>query len=99
MQHVQRVIRAPLRVFAGSTRQFSSTSANAARRSVVHGARMIRPTLEDLEFDDDLPEDTTWAGHQVLAQQREELYYMRLIEHEMPKLVGECLLVTANTFA
>jgi small subunit ribosomal protein S35 len=49
---------------------------------------MIRPTLEDLEFDDDLPEDTTWAGHQVLAQQREELYYQRLIEHEMPKLVA-----------
>ena len=40
----------------------------------------------NLEFADD---DTTSAGHLVLRQKRKLLYYLRLIEHEMPKLVGE----------
>lgn len=34
--------------------------------------------------EDDIPE----PGHRRLEQQRQILYYMRLIEHEMPKLVG-----------
>lgn len=34
-------------------------------------------------------DDTTTAGHLMLMRQREKLTYMRLIEHEMPKLVGE----------
>lgn len=34
-------------------------------------------------------DDTSAAGHMVLQQQRKLLYYLRLIEHEMPKLVGE----------
>lgn len=36
-------------------------------------------------------EDSPSGGHIVLQQQREVLHYMRLIEHEMPKLVGEFL--------
>jgi small subunit ribosomal protein S35 len=34
--------------------------------------------------------DSSSAGHLYLAQQRQSLHYLRLIEHEMPKLVGEC---------
>ncbi len=34
-------------------------------------------------------DDTSAAGHMVLQQQRRMLYYLRLIEHEMPRLVGE----------
>jgi small subunit ribosomal protein S35 len=33
--------------------------------------------------------DTSSAGHLYLDQQRQHLSYLRLIEHEMPKLVGE----------
>jgi hypothetical protein len=33
--------------------------------------------------------DTSSAGHLHLMQQRQNLRYLRLIEHEMPKLVGE----------
>ncbi|KAI0320344.1 mitochondrial ribosomal subunit protein-domain-containing protein [Amylostereum chailletii] len=37
------------------------------------------------DFEDD---DTTVAGHLWLQQQRHNLHYLRLIEHEMPKLVA-----------
>jgi len=40
--------------------------------------------LEPSEEDD----DTTVAGHLLLRQQRQLLYRMRLIEHEIPKLVA-----------
>jgi small subunit ribosomal protein S35 len=52
-------------------------------------ARQVPFNLMDLEpsAEDD---DTTVAGHIVLRQRRQLLYHMRLIEHEMPKLVGEC---------
>lgn len=33
--------------------------------------------------------DSSSIGHLHLAQQRQALHYLRLIEHEMPKLVGE----------
>ncbi|KAE9408188.1 hypothetical protein BT96DRAFT_954130 [Gymnopus androsaceus JB14] len=39
----------------------------------------------DYDFDDD---DTTSGGHLMLRQQRQTLYYLRLIEHELPKLVA-----------
>lgn len=41
--------------------------------------------LEDPFKDDDVPT----VAHEMLREQRQILYYMRLIEHEMPKLVGE----------
>ncbi len=34
--------------------------------------------------------DSSSTGHLYLAQQRQNLHYLRLSEHEMPKLVGEC---------
>jgi len=40
----------------------------------------LEPSAED--------DDTTVAGHIVLRQRRQLLYRMRLIEHEMPKLVA-----------
>ncbi|KAJ8520107.1 hypothetical protein ONZ45_g3001 [Pleurotus djamor] len=41
--------------------------------------------LLDDEFDDD---DTASAGHLMLREHRQTLHYLRLIEHEMPKLVA-----------
>ena len=52
-------------------------------------ARQVPFNLMDLEPAEE-DDDTTVAGHIVLRQQRQLLYHMRLIEHEMPKLVGEC---------
>jgi len=50
-------------------------------------ARQVPFNLMDLEpsAEDD---DTTVAGHIMLRQRRQVLYRMRLIEHEMPKLVA-----------
>jgi small subunit ribosomal protein S35 len=98
-----RCVRAATRrALPPATRPFSSSAVSAARRNVIHGAKVVRPTLEDLAPDDDPDldvEDTTWAGHQVLRQEREQLYYMRLIEHEIPKLVGTwlCWLVVTTS--
>ncbi|KAF8350148.1 mitochondrial ribosomal subunit protein-domain-containing protein, partial [Amanita rubescens] len=39
----------------------------------------------DDDFDGD---DTSSAGHLMLMDQRQTLHYLRLIEHEMPKLVA-----------
>lgn len=51
-------------------------------------AREIPFNLMDLEPSEE-DDDTTAAGHILLRQQRQLLHRMRLIEHEMPKLVGE----------
>ncbi|KAJ7103606.1 mitochondrial ribosomal subunit protein-domain-containing protein [Mycena belliarum] len=51
-------------------------------------------TAEDEEIYEDMLEtpfeddDSTSAGHLMLQEQRQVLYYLRLIEHEMPKLVA-----------
>lgn len=58
-------------------------------------SRRTRSILEDdmedlwdqIEEPSDI-EDSPSVGHLVLQQQRLLLNYMRLIEHEMPKLVG-----------
>ena len=49
----------------------------------------IRPewSLDDIVENEN---DSSSTGHLYLAQQRQSLKYLRLIEHEMPKLVGEC---------
>ena len=51
-------------------------------------ARQVPFNLMELE-PPETEDDTTVAGHIMLRQQRQLLYHMRLIEHEMPKLVGE----------
>lgn len=45
-------------------------------------------TEEDLEDGTNKGDDTTSGGHIALRQQRQLLYYLRLIEHEMPRLVA-----------
>ena len=58
-------------------------------------AKRIVPNLEPLPIDDDammdqvpVEDDAPEPMHKYLQQQRDMLYYLRLIEHEMPKLVG-----------
>ncbi|KAI0756730.1 mitochondrial ribosomal subunit protein-domain-containing protein [Daedaleopsis nitida] len=58
-------------------------------------ARRAVPDLEPFEIDEDVMEDqrppeddAPEPTHRYLQQQREMLYYLRLIEHEMPKLVA-----------
>jgi hypothetical protein len=55
-------------------------------------ARRPEPLTEE-EFmemmDQDIKgDDTTTLGHYMLQVERQNLYYLRLIEHEMPNLVG-----------
>lgn len=45
--------------------------------------------VEEYQYD-----DTSSDGHRLLDQQRQVLYYFRLIEHEMPKLVGTPVIMT-----
>lgn len=52
----------------------------------------VQPGIRAQWSADDLVEnenDASSAGHLYLMQQRQNLHYLRLIEHEMPKLVGE----------
>ena len=44
--------------------------------------------LDDEKLTDVGEKDTTSMGHVALDQQRRILHYMRLIENEMPQLVG-----------
>jgi small subunit ribosomal protein S35 len=71
-----------------STRSFATTSSVLARRVKAEEKLTSDQAFDilDDEFDDD---DSASAGHLMLRQQRQVLYYLRLIEHEMPKLVGE----------
>lgn len=70
------------------------------RRRAIDTTTMAGPTTEDvlagleLDFEDD---DTSSLGHLMLRQQRQTLHYLRLIEHEMPKLVGECFFTNIHT--
>ncbi|KAF8905488.1 mitochondrial ribosomal subunit protein-domain-containing protein [Gymnopilus junonius] len=81
-------------------RDLSTSSAVQARqrpsRSSVPGVgRRTQSVLEDdpediwdqVEEADEV-DDSPTAGHILLQQQRQLLHYMRLIEHEMPKLVA-----------
>ncbi|KAJ8702490.1 37S ribosomal protein S24, mitochondrial [Pleurotus ostreatus] len=58
-----------------------------ARRTKMEEKITASDALEllDDEFDDD---DTASSGHMMLRQHRQILHYLRLIEHEMPKLVA-----------
>ena len=83
-----------------SVRSFSASSPIFRRRRApgpnkVFEERRTKSVLEDdpeelLDQWDDFSEveDTPSAGHIVLQEYRQTLHYLRLIEHEMPKLVG-----------
>ncbi len=97
---LSRALR-PSHASAPVSRSFSTSVALLQRRKVFVPEDKTRRTHSVLEDDYDLlashldePEmtnDSPSAGHLILQQQRIMLQYMRLIEHEMPKLVGECL--------
>ncbi|THH33520.1 hypothetical protein EUX98_g663 [Antrodiella citrinella] len=64
----------------------SAAMARQVRRRKPEEDESLIVTLDDL----DTPagdDDVSSAGHIMLRQQRKILYYMRLIEHDMPKLV------------
>lgn len=84
------LLRAPLLAKPDLCRQFQASRLlleaqppDAPKEEFID-AHEAEDTL-NYDFDDD---DTTSGGHLMLRQQRQTLYYLRLIEHEMPKLVG-----------
>lgn len=91
-------LRAPLYTRPCLSRYIhASGSVHAVQRSVKSEELVEDYEAEDMldyDFDDD---DTTSAGHLMLREQRQTLHYLRLIEHEMPKLVGTPV-VFAYTF-
>ncbi|KAK0198202.1 mitochondrial ribosomal subunit protein-domain-containing protein [Armillaria mellea] len=58
----------------------------AARKKEEDDELITEDLLEDILEDPYDGDDTVSAGHMMLQQQRETLHYLRLIEHEMPKL-------------
>lgn len=79
-----------------SNHHFHTSAAVAAKRTVsdlkIAGSNIEGyDSLDDECLDDDGSLDTSSAGHIRLQQQRRVLYYWRLIEHEMPNLVGGCI--------
>jgi hypothetical protein len=69
--------------------------AAAAEGITTDDFREVQPGIRaQWSLDDivDSENDTTSAGHIYLLQQQQNLRYLRLIEHEMPKLVGESTL-------
>lgn len=76
------------------SRTFSTSTPALAIKARPPAVSLARQ-FEQLPFESFIPTqeesdyDTTAAGHMILHQQRQDLKYMRLIEHEMPKLVGE----------
>lgn len=75
-------------VVSTARRPFHSSSVVAARKGDGDTSREVPFNLMDLE-PPETEDDTTVAGHLMLRQHRQRLYHMRLIEHEMPNLVGE----------
>jgi hypothetical protein len=66
--------------------------AAAAEGITTEDFSEVQPGIRAQWSADDIVEnenDTSSAGHLYLQQQRQNLHYLRLIEHEMPKLVGE----------
>ncbi|KAF8632587.1 hypothetical protein AX15_001794 [Amanita polypyramis BW_CC] len=68
-------------------RHFSPCAPVLARRSKLDGL-FSSDSAFDLLDDDFDSDDASSAGHLMLREQRQALYYLRLIEHEMPKLVA-----------
>lgn len=71
----------------------------AARKKEEDDELITEDLLEDILEDPYDGDDTVSAGHMMLQQQRETLHYLRLIEHEMPKLVGpSCMIFRCLSF-
>ena len=98
MLAAQRACR-PLRLAILRTNHFHTSTVVAAQGSPTGPDLKANiynlPALRAMDFTDkelrELGEDdpdATSGGHLRLQQQRRILYYWRLIEHEMPNLVG-----------
>lgn len=87
-----RASRASLASFRNA-HTFHSSAPVMARKMLPGSAVEKRvggiSIAEDVISEEVQGNDTTSAGHLMLRQKRQHLYYLRLIEHEMPKLVGE----------
>jgi hypothetical protein len=83
----------PRHIPSGATAQSDGDKAARTKGITAEDIREAKKgtlaqwTLDDIVENDN---DSSSAGHLYLAQQRQNLHYLRLIEHEMPKLVGEC---------
>ncbi|KAK7064302.1 carbon-nitrogen hydrolase [Favolaschia claudopus] len=72
-------------------RGLGTSESSSVRDSISPGIGTKDEDIEyyqdilEADFDDD---DTASAGHLMLRHHRQVLYYLRLIEHEMPKLVA-----------
>jgi len=93
---VSRACNVSVRSFTTSSPVFRRRRAPGADK--VFEERRTRSVLEDdmdelAEQWDEFSEveDSPSSGHIVLQEYRQTLHYFRLIEHEMPKLVGVCL--------
>ena len=90
MKRISNVVNHGLRV-----RKLHATTSRAFPRKQVGIPAPPQLQKTGLLFDEDVltsaeEEDTnegTSAGHMYLGQQQQVLQYMRLIEHDMPKLV------------
>ncbi|KAG7099157.1 hypothetical protein E1B28_001028 [Marasmius oreades] len=79
-------------------RNFTQTTPLLHQFRHFHNSRpFLAPRSEEVISDEDAldifddtfeDDDTASAGHIMLREQRQTLYYLRLIEHEMPKLVA-----------
>ena len=78
-------------------RHFSSSAAVYGRLRGKLTAKVVNDRLNAVyqsfpeEPEDVGDKDTTSMGHVLLGQQRQLLHYLRLIEHEIPQLVGAYL--------
>jgi len=76
-----------------SVRQFHRSSPIHMPRGKVKPVTRRPEPLDEEEFMELMEQnfegdDTTTLGHYLLQQERQNLYYLRLIEHEVPKLVA-----------
>lgn len=86
-------LRCPRHAFSLQVaRQFHCAPHVFARRDVAKRMPLPRDLVE-FDIEEDFPEfsgnDIPSGAHIALHQQRQLAYYMRLIENEMPKFVGE----------
>ncbi|KAK7694940.1 hypothetical protein QCA50_002128 [Cerrena zonata] len=88
-----RLCRPALR-HASQSRPFHASASTSMPRAGPVDASNRRARLDDIISEEDLMEgvnqgdDTSAGGHIALRQMRQTLYYLRLIEHEMPRLVA-----------
>jgi small subunit ribosomal protein S35 len=98
---VSRVCNVSVRTFVTSSSIFQPRRARGI--TLEHEEKEGRRTRSVLEDDmDELieqwdetseVEDSPSGGHIILQEYRQTLHYFRLIEHEMPKLVGVFLII------